>query len=157
MNQDVKDQAVNILNQILECELAGAVCYTHYGFMVFGYNRIPIVSWLNSQADENLAHARKAGEMITHFGGHPSLGIGKLLESHKHDIGQILVECMETENRTLLLYKDLLKLSEGHSVLLEEYAREMIYQEELHIGEIDKMMRKPGDIHVAEPIANLKK
>ena len=54
--------------------------------MVFGYNRIPIVSWLRSQASESLAHADKAGELITHLGGHPSLSIGPLLETHNHDI-----------------------------------------------------------------------
>ncbi len=29
---------------------------------------------------------------------------------------------------------------------IEEYAREMILQEEQHLGEVDKMLRKPGDI-----------
>ena len=32
------------------------------------------------------------------------------------------------------------------SVLLEEYARRMIAEEELHIGEVNKMLRKPGEI-----------
>ena len=41
-------------------------------------------------------------------------------------------------------YKELLTLVEGQSVMLEEYAREMIYTEELHLGEVDKMLRKPG-------------
>jgi bacterioferritin len=49
-----------LLNQILEAELAGVVRYTHYSFMVYGYNRIPIVSWLRAQADESLAHAHEA-------------------------------------------------------------------------------------------------
>jgi bacterioferritin len=31
-------------------------------------------------------------------------------------------------------------------VQLEEYAREMIMQEEQHLGEVDKMLRRPGDI-----------
>ena len=26
------------------------------------------------------------------------------------------------------------------------YAREMIYNEELHLGEVDKMLRNPGDM-----------
>ena len=38
-----KSQAISILNQIMELELAGVVRYTHYALMVFGYNRIPIV------------------------------------------------------------------------------------------------------------------
>jgi bacterioferritin len=32
------------------------------------------------------------------------------------------------------------------SVLLEEYARKMIAEEEQHLGEVNKMLRKPGEI-----------
>jgi len=38
------------LNEIVEHELAGVVRYTHYSFMIFGYSRIPVVSWLRSAA-----------------------------------------------------------------------------------------------------------
>ena len=86
------DKIVAMLNRIMESELAGVVRYTHYSLMVFGYNRLPIISWLRGQAEEFLAHAHKAGELITHLGGHPSLGIGPLLETDKHDIGDILRE-----------------------------------------------------------------
>ena len=134
------------LNKILELELAGVVRYTHYALMVYGYNRIPIVSWLRGQATESLDHANKAGELITHLGGHPSLSIGPLLETHNHDIGDILRESLEHENQALNAYKELLKLVGDESVMLEEYAREMIYQEELHLGEVDKMLRKPGNL-----------
>jgi bacterioferritin len=137
-----------LLNRIMEYELAGVVRYTHYSLMVFGYNRLPIISWLSAQADESLAHAHKAGEMITHIGGYPSLGIGPLLETHKHDIGGILRESLEHEAAALQLYRDLFKEVEGVSVMLEEYARNMIYTEELHQGEVDKMLRKPGDVAV---------
>jgi bacterioferritin (cytochrome b1) len=67
-----------------------------YSFLVFGYNRIPIVSWLREQAAESLTHSQAAGEMITNLGAYPSLEIGKLLDSHQHDIGTILVESLET-------------------------------------------------------------
>lgn len=142
------DQAtvVSHLNKILEMELAGVVHYTHYALMIYGYNRIPIVSWMQSQADESLAHARQAGEMITHLGEHPSLAIGPLLETHKHDIGDILRESLEHERAALAKYKELLTLVEGHSVLLEEYSRQMIASEEMHQGEVDKMLRRPGDV-----------
>ena len=39
-----------------------------------------------------------------------------------------------------------LDLVVNRSVLLEDYARRMIAEEELHIGEVNKMLRKPGDI-----------
>ena len=141
-----KGQVVDLLNRILEQELAGVVRYTHYSFLVFGYSRIPIVSWLRDQANESLLHAQQAGEMITLLGAYPSLGIGPLLDSHQHDIGAVMRDSLETEGRALALYKELLGIVEGHSVMLEEYARQMIYAEELHAGEVDKMLRKPGEV-----------
>ena len=137
---------IDALNKILELELAGVVRYTHYSLMVYGYSRIPIISWLRDQATESLDHANKAGEVITNLGGHPSLAIGPLLETENHDIGDILRESLDHEMSALNSYKDLLKLVEGQSVMLEEYAREMIYNEELHLGEVDKMLRNPGDM-----------
>src|ERR1700709_474578 len=147
-----KVKVVELLNQILEAELAGVVRYTHYSFLVFGYNRIPIVSWLREQAAESLTHAQAAGEMITTLGDYPSLGIGKLLDSHQHDVGTILRESLETEARALNLYKELLREVEGKSVMLEEYARQMVLTEETHAGEVNKMLRRPGDLEaVATP------
>ncbi|HYD47838.1 MAG TPA: ferritin-like domain-containing protein [Terriglobales bacterium] len=146
MKDDIRTRSIELLNKILEMELAGAIHYTHYSFMVFGYNRIPIVSWLRGQASESLGHAQQAGELVTNLGGHPSLGIGPLLETHKHDIGDILRESLSHERQTLVLYEELLKLVEGDDVMLEEYAREHIYQETMHLGEVDKMLRKPGEI-----------
>ena len=134
------------LNKILEMELAGVVRYTHYALMVYGYSRIPIISWLRGQASESLDHANKAGELITNLGGHPSLAIGPLLETNTHDIGNILRESLDHENASLNCYRDLLALVENDSIMLEEYAREMIYTEELHLGEVDKMLRAPGDV-----------
>lgn len=143
-----KTAVVANLNKILELELAGVVRYTHYALMIYGYNRIPIVSWMQAQADESLAHAREAGEVITHLGEHPSLSIGPLLESHKHDIGDILRESLAHEREALEVYRELLAMTEGRSVLLEEYARRMISLEEMHQGEVDKMLRKPGEVGV---------
>jgi len=134
---------VDALNAILEGELAGVVRYTHYSLMVFGHNRIPIVSWLREQASESLAHAATAGEHITTLDGHPSLKIAKLLETHKHSISDILRESLVHETEQLENYHALLRLVEGKSVFLEEYARTMIHDEEIHVSEVQKMLRKP--------------
>ena len=141
-----KAAAVALLNEILETELAGVVRYTHYALMVFGYSRIPIVSWLRAEANTSLMHANEAGELVTHFGEHPSLKIGALLETHKHGINDILLESLEAEKTALVLYKKLLDLVRDRSVMLEEYARKMIAEEERHLGEVNKMLRKPGEI-----------
>lgn len=148
MAEETLDQAaaVALLNEILETELAGVVRYTHYSLMVFGHNRIPIVSWLRGEAGTCLEHANAAGELVTHFGEHPSLKIGALLETHKHGINDILLESLEAEKAGLTLYRKLLELSRDRSVLLEEFARRMIAEEENHLGEVNKMLRKPGEI-----------
>lgn len=146
LTKDEIAAAVKVLNKILETELAGVVRYTHYSFMIYGYNRIPIVEWLRKQAAESLAHAEQAGELITGLGEHPSLAIGHLLETHNHDIGAILLESLEHEEEGLNAYRELLEIVKDKSVVLEEYARQMIHDEELHIMEVNKMLRKPGDI-----------
>jgi bacterioferritin len=149
------DKVINQLNRILECELAGVVRYTHYSMMIFGYSRIPIVSWFQDEARESLTHAQQAGEMVTRLGGHPSLAIGPLLETHQHDIGQILRETLQAEHTAIRLYYELLDLVAGKSVPLEEYARDLIKQEEAHIDEIDKMLRKPGEVAISKEARDL--
>ncbi len=146
MSKIDQDQVVSVLNRLLEAELAGVVRYTHYSFLVFGFGRIPIVSWLREQANESLLHAQQIGEWITALGAYPSLEIGPLLDSHKHDITAMLRESLETERSALELYRELLGLVAGNFVALEEFARQMIHAEELHAAEVDKMLRKPGEL-----------
>lgn len=141
-----KEKTVAVLNRILESELAGVVRYTHYSFLVFGYGRIPIVSWLREQADESLVHAQQIGEWITTLGAYPSLAIGPLLDSHQLDIGAMLRESLDSELQALSLYRELLSVVEGRSVAIEEFARQMINAEEMHAAEVDKMLRRPGDL-----------
>ena len=145
-NPRESEEVLGTLNQILELELAGLVRYLHYSFMIFGHNRIPIVSWLRGQANESQAHATKAGEHITNLGGHPSLKIGALLETHKHNVDEILGEALVHEEEGLAEYRKLLVLVAGKSIMLEEYARAQIAAEEEHLAEIRKMMRRPGSI-----------
>ncbi|MGP8034740.1 MAG: bacterioferritin [Steroidobacteraceae bacterium] len=139
-------KVVETLNRILELELAGLVRYLHYSFMIFGHNRIPIVSWLRGQADESQAHSIQAGEHITNLGGHPSLRIGALLETHKHNVDEILREALSHEEEGLAEYRRLLELTADRNIMLEEYARAQIAAEEAHVADIGKMLRKPGSI-----------
>ena len=55
--RDINDKIVcDILNEVMEYELAGVVRYTHSSLMVSGPNRIPIVEFLQAQAQESLTH-----------------------------------------------------------------------------------------------------
>ena len=138
-----KEQVIEKLNQALENEYAGVVRYSHYSLMIFGFNRIPIVAWFRSQSAESLAHAEQIGEKITALGGHPSLKMGSLLETHKHAVGEILKESLEHERAQVDLLHEILSLVEGKDVHLEEFIRGMILDEQEHIYEIEKMLRRP--------------
>jgi bacterioferritin len=136
-----QEKTIELLNQIMEFELAGVVRYTHYSLMVTGPNRIPIVQFFQQQATESLTHAQQVGEILTGLEGHPSLKIAALEESNEHSLHTILTESLNHEKRALKLYKKLLDTVENASVYLEEFARGMIGQEELHNIEIKKMLR----------------
>lgn len=135
------EATVSLLNAIMEFELAGVVRYTHYSLMVSGPNRIPIVEFLKAQATESLLHAQQVGEILTGLEGHPSLRIAPIEESYKHSIQDILSESLAHEQKALALYKDLLTTVSDASIYLEEFARTMISQEELHGLELRKMLR----------------
>ena len=135
-------QRINeILNEIMEFELAGVVRYTHSSLMVTGPYRMPIVEFLKEQANESLLHAQQAGELLTGLDGHPSQKIAKIEETNDHSIEGILNESLDHELHALKLYKDLLSIVEGKSVYLEEYTRSLIGEEEQHQLELKKMLK----------------
>ena len=134
-------QVCTTLNEIMEYELAGVVRYTHSALMVVGPHRIPIVSFLQEQANESLQHAQQAGELLTGLGGHPSQMIPSIEETNKHSVKDLLKESLLHEEKAILLYKDLLDCSEDKSLYIEEYSRNMIKTEEMHSIEIKKMLR----------------
>ena len=131
----------DILNEIVEYEMAGVVRYAHSSLMITGPYRIPIVQFLQEQANESLVHALQAGELITGLDGHPSQVIAPIEESHDHSSVTILKESLEHETNAVNLYKKLLSEVEGASIYLEEYARGQIGQEEQHALEIKKMLK----------------
>jgi bacterioferritin len=134
-------KTTDLLNAIMEFELAGVVRYTHYSLMVTGPNRIPIVNFFKAQASESLLHAQQVGEIITGLEGHPSLKIATIEETDKHTVQDILQESLNHEKKALELYKQLLDIVENASIYLEEFARTQIGQEEMHNLEIKKMLR----------------
>jgi bacterioferritin len=136
-----RDKTIELLNKIMEAELAGIVRYTHYSLMVTGPNRIPIVQFFQQQATESLTHAQQVGEILTGLEGHPSLKIAPIEESNQHSLHSILNESLNHEKKALELYKDLLDVVEDASIYLEEFTRSMIGQEELHNIELKKMLR----------------
>ncbi|KAB8334733.1 bacterioferritin [Scytonema tolypothrichoides VB-61278] len=142
-------QTINLLNEIIECELSGVVRYTQYSLMVTGPYRITIVDFLKEQASESLLHAQKVGEILTGFTlsgaealeGRPSLQILPADETDKYSVKHILAQSLAHEEKALRLYKNLLETVTNSSLYLEQFARNMIGEEEMHNIELKKMLR----------------
>ncbi len=139
MEQALREKAIGILNQIVACELAGVALYTQSALMVRGPHRMPLVDFFKAQATESLAHAQAAGEIITGLDGHPSVRAAPVEDSNDDSVQALVEESYRHEMHALELYKELLAVVADHSVYLEEYARGMIGQEELHTMELRKM------------------
>ncbi|MFN3219718.1 MAG: bacterioferritin [Acidimicrobiales bacterium] len=135
------DELVTALNAILEAELSGVVRYTHYSLMIVGPNRIPLVDFMKAQATESLVHAQQVGEILTGFGGHPSLRVAPIIETNEHSLEAILRESLEHEVEAVRLYRRLLAVVENKSIFLEEFARGQVAMEEEHQLELRKMLR----------------
>jgi|TARA_B100001093_G_C26154616_1_gene728964 bacterioferritin len=144
MKEINSESVCNILNEIMEYELAGVVRYTHSAMMVSGPYRLPIVNFLKDQASESLTHAQQAGELIVGLDGHPSQRIAKIKETHRHSIKDILEESLAHEQGALKLYKKFLENVADRSIYLEEYARGLIGQEEQHSLELKAMLKDFG-------------
>ena len=137
-----KDKVIKRLSEIFNHELTGVIRYTHYALMIFGHNRIPLRDFYRQQAKESLQHADAAGEHITGLEGHPPLNTNNIKETYKHNIKDILTETLEHEKKAIKSYYELLELVKNKSVYLEEFARSQIGQEELHVLEVEKMLKE---------------
>ena len=137
-----KSAIIDKLSEIFTLELSGVIRYTHYSLMIVGYNRLPLIDFFKAQASESLNHANLAGEYITGLGGHPPLEIDNIEETYNHNIKDILKETLDHERSAIKVYYELLDIINGKSVYLEEYARNLIGQEELHVLEVEKMLKE---------------
>ena len=142
------EKVIGSLNTILELELAGVVRYAHYSLMVFGHARIPIIGWMRNQATEGMNHAAMAGEHVTALGGHSFPQHWQAGRAPTNTTSRrFWVKRSITSARHSASTHRLLALVVDKSIWLEEYARDQIKLEEQHIAEVDKMMRKPGELH----------
>lgn len=141
MKESDQNQAIEILQEIVAFELAGVIRFTHYALMVTGPLRIPLVTFFQEQATESLQHAQRAGEIMTGLGGHPEMKVTPIAETNQHSLAAILEESYAHESAAIEKYLELARLSEGKSVLLEEFARSMVATEEEHVLELRKMLR----------------
>lgn len=136
-----REKVISILNDIMKYELAGVVRYTHSALMVVGPYRESLITYFNEQSSESLTHAQSSGDLLVSLGGHPSQDISIIKETNEHSITALLEESLEHERKAVSLYKELLSEVVDKSIYLEEYAKEMIKNEEIHSLTVEKMLK----------------
>ena len=75
------------------------------------------------------------------LGGHPSQEVSIIEESNEHNVSALLSKSLEHERQAVSLYKELLNEVLDKSIYLEEYAKEMIKNEEIHSLTVEKMLK----------------
>lgn len=73
------------------------------------------------------------------------LKISDLLETEQHDTSDIPSVSLQHELTALAAYYKLLAITSGTSVLLDEYAGEIIEQEQMHLDEVNMVLRRAGN------------
>jgi bacterioferritin len=139
-----KAAVIKQLNKLMASELEGANRYLHHSFMVFGFSRKPIVSYLREQSNESLAHATLLGEKIVALGGHPTVTIEAKWEPEKHTVRKMLEVNLAAERDALKDYLKLLEMVPDSEVALDEMIRDLVKQEQEHLEELEKYLRETG-------------
>ena len=142
--EPLDDRIAEALQRLHSYELSGVIRYLHYAHMIFGANRIPIVSWLKDQANESMGHAWLVGEKMTALGLHPDMKVMPMPESGKHSVLEVLREALDFERQSLDEYKKLLVLAgeiRPDDIAFEDWVRNFISQETEHLEEAEKMLR----------------
>jgi bacterioferritin len=133
---------ISQLNKLLGLELEAVNRYLHHSFMVFGFSRKPIVSYLREQSTESLNHATLLGEKIVSLGGHPSVKIEAKWEPESHTVRQMLELNLAAEREALKGYLKLLKMVPREEVALDEMTRDLVRQEQEHLEDLEKYLRE---------------
>jgi bacterioferritin len=141
MKQVTQTKPLEILQTIMEFELAGVVRYTYYSLVVTSSNKQNIANFLKEQASESLTHGQLVGEFLVSLNGCPKMGIAPIPEIDDFSAKNILAASLVHEKQALELYKLLLESAKGVSVVIEEFARKMIQEEGSHHLEIEEMLR----------------
>lgn len=137
----------NRLNEILALELSGAMMYLHYSYYIYGHARIPIVSWLRSQASEGLTHATEVGDKISSFGGDPvTFPAQDKFKTRFESLDDMLRQTLRLEKEAFDAYARLLTEVQDENLVLRVFLENKIAEESEHIEEIEKMLR-PDVVH----------
>ena len=129
-------ELIENLNRALSLELAAVIQYMQHSFLVNGIEREVYRSYFNKQSKESHDHARTLGDKIVALGGVPSVEPAMIRQST--DLKEMLRQDLELEREAMAAYMTAWE-SCGEEKPTRFQLEERIYQEQLHIDELEKL------------------
>jgi bacterioferritin len=141
MKEFDSQKTLDLLQSIMEYELAGVIRYTYYSLVVTGSNRTSIVNFLKEQAEESLTHAQRVGEILVSLKGNPKPRSADIKETEEKSVKDILIASQNHEQKAIEMYKQLLSSVRYSNPELIEFISDMIEEEGNHHLELEQMIQ----------------
>lgn len=130
-------ELIENLNRVLGLELAAVIQYMQHSFLVTGTEREVYRSYFRKQSEESHDHAETLGDKIVALGGVPTVEPGMIRQST--DLNEMLKQDLALEREALNAYMAAWESCKDDERPTRFQLEERIYQEQLHVDELEKL------------------
>lgn len=141
---------VERLNRALSLELTAVIQYMQHSFLVTGTEREVFRSYFRKQSEESQEHATTLGDKIVALGGVPTVEPSMIRQSI--DLTEMLRQDLELEREAMDAYMAAWEACQDDQRPVRFQLEERIYQEQLHIDELEKLTSERKASAVKEKI-----
>lgn len=130
-------ELIDNLNRALSMELAAVIQYMQHSFLVTGPEREVYRSYFRKQGAESHEHAETLGDKIVALGGVPTVEPSMIRQST--DLTEMLRQDLALEREAMEAYMAAWESCKDSNHPTRFQLEERIYQEQLHIEELEKL------------------
>ena len=141
---------IELLNRALSLELTAVIQYMQHSFLVTGTEREVYRKFFRDQSEESQDHAETLGDKIVALGGVPTVEPAMIRQST--DLKEMLKQDLTLEREAMEAYMAAWETCKDKNRPLQFQLEERIYQEQLHIDELEKLTSERKASAVKEKI-----
>lgn len=130
-------QLIENLNRALSLELAAVIQYMQHSFLVSGPEREVYRVYFRNQSEESHHHATTLGDKVVALGGVPTVEPSMIRQST--NLAEMLHQDLELEREGMEAYMAAWEACNDANRPVRFQLEERIYQEQLHIDELEKL------------------
>jgi bacterioferritin len=131
------NELLDSLNRVLSLELAGVIQYMQHSFLVTGPEREVYCSYFRDRSEESHKHASTIGDKIVALGGVPTVEPAMIRQAT--ELKEMLRQDLAMEREALDAYMAAWRSCGDAEAPVRFQLEERIYQEQLHIDELEKL------------------